>query len=165
MHDAKHYFDFFSFNQLLEGVLYGALGSNLPHAAECLRHPRNTWEKFGGAMSEMNFTSLGSMLHSIKNLGNNLCHLSVEMEGCWVTERDGTDLQRLKAMTQAFFSPWEFSFKHEPDLYTDDIFTHLLINGLDVFDELTDAKVHYENHNYYEFGYSLGYTLDQITMQ
>ena len=43
--------------------------------------------------------------------------------------------------------------------------THLVINGQDVFDELTDSKLHYENHNYYEFGYSLGYSLDQITMK
>ena len=42
---------------------------------------------------------------------------------------------------------------------------HLLINGLDVFDELTDAKVHYENENFYEYGYSLGYVLEQITLQ
>ena len=117
-------------------------------------------------MSELNFDSLGSMLHSVNNLGSNLCHLTTELEGCWVIERgEGTDLGRLKAMTQAFFSPWEFSFMHEDDDYTEAIVTHLLINGLDVFDELTDAKMHYENHNYYEFGYSLGYSLDQITLQ
>ena len=54
---------------------------------------------------------------------------------------------------------------HEPDSLTGDMVTHLVINGQDVFDELTDSKVHYDNHNYYEFGYSLGYSLDQITMK
>ena len=88
MHESRHHFDFFSLNQLLEGILYGALGSHLPHAAECLRHPRNTWERFGGAMSELNFDSLGSMLHSVKDIGANMCRLTTELEGCWVTERD-----------------------------------------------------------------------------
>ena len=116
-------------------------------------------------MSELNFDTLGEMLHSVKDLGTNLCRLTTELEGCWVTERDETDLVRLKAMTQAFFMPWEFSFMHEPDFHTGDMMTHLMINGLDVFDEMTDAKVHYENHNYYEFGYSLGYSLEQITLK
>ena len=105
------------------------------------------------------------MLHSVKDIGTNMCRLTTELEGCWVTDRDGTDLARLKAMTQSLFNPWEFSFMHEPDDLTGDMVTHLVINGQDVFDELTDSKVHYENHNYYEFGYSLGYSLDQITMK
>ena len=83
------------------------------------------------------------------------------MDGCWVTERDEIDLLRLKAMTQAFFDPWEFSFMHED--YIED--QHLLINGQDVIDELLDAKLHWDNFNYYEFGYSLGYALDKILLQ
>lgn len=54
---------------------------------------------------------------------------------------------------------------HEHDEHTASIHTHLRINGLDVFDELTDAKLHYEGDNYYEFGYSIGYVLEQITLQ
>ena len=65
-------------------------------------------------------------------------------------------------MTQAFFEPWEFSFKHEH--YDGDIHEHLVINGLDVHDELMDAKLHWDHDNYYEFGYSLGYALDQILL-
>ena len=37
---------------------------------------------------------------------------------------------------------------------------HLIINGLDVIDELMDAKLHWEHFNYYDFGYSLGYAAD-----
>ena len=79
MRESRHQFDFFRLNQLLEGILYGALGAQLPHAAECLRHPRNSWEKFGGAMSELTFESLSDMLHSVESLGENMCHLATEL--------------------------------------------------------------------------------------
>ena len=75
-------------------------------------------------------------------------------------ERDGSDLTRLKAMTQAFFNPWEFSFRHND--HEED--HHLLINGQDVIDELLDAKLHWDHFNFYEFGYSLGYALDKILL-
>ena len=158
MKESLHHFDFFRMNQILEGILYGSLGAELPHTAECLRHPRNTWEKFGGALSELNFDTLDGMLKAVKEIGSTMCHLTSELQGCWVTERDKTDLARLKAMTQAFFSPWEFSFKHED--YDGESHQHLIINGLDVLDELKDAKVHWDHFNYYEFGYSLGYAAD-----
>ena len=112
MKESLHQFEFLRLNQLLDGLLYGALGAELPHAGICLRHPRYTWERFGGAMSELNFDTLDNMLRSVKHLGATLCHLTVELEVCDVTMRDGTDLRRLKAMTQALFNPWEFSFLH-----------------------------------------------------
>ena len=64
-------------------------------------------------------------------------------------------------MTQAFFNPWEFSFMHDHfDEGTGEVQNHLFINGLDVFDVMHDAKLHYDHNNYNEFGYSLGYALD-----
>ena len=38
----------------------------------------------------------------------------------------------------------------------------MVINDHEVLDELRDAKLHWDHQNYYEFGYSLGYALDQI---
>ena len=163
MKESLHHFDFIRLNELIAGVLYGSLATDLPHTAVCLRHPRNIWERFGGAMSELNFDTLNGMVKTVKDIGSIICHLTSELEGCWVTEADKTDLARLKAMTSAFFSPWEFSFNHED--YDLEVHRHLIINGQDVLDELMDAKVHWDHFNYYEFGYSLGYALDQILLQ
>ena len=110
MKESLHQFEFYRLNELLDGLLYGALAAELPHTATCLRHPRYTWERFGGAMSELNFDTLDNMLRAVKHLGSTICHLSVELEGCEVTDRDSTNLRGLKAMTQAFYRPWEFSF-------------------------------------------------------
>ena len=99
MKESLHHFDFLRMNQLLEGILYGSLAAELPHTAICLKHPRNIWERFGGAMSELHFDNLDGMLKAVKEIGSIMCHLTSEMEGCWVTERDNTDLARLKAMT------------------------------------------------------------------
>ena len=79
MRESLHHFSFYRLNQMLEGILYGSLGAEIPHAAECLRHPRNIWEKFGGAMSELTFKSLGEMLHAVETLGTNMCHLTTEL--------------------------------------------------------------------------------------
>ena len=43
MKDSLHQFEFIRLNQLLDGLLFGSLGAEQPHAGNCLRHPRHTW--------------------------------------------------------------------------------------------------------------------------
>lgn len=99
MKESLHHFDFIRLNEILAGILYGSLATDLPHSAVCLKHPRHIWERFGGAIGDLNFDTLNDMLRSVKEIGSIMCHLTSELEGCWVTEADKTDLVRLKAMT------------------------------------------------------------------
>ena len=69
MKDSQEHFDFFRLNELLEGLFSGAMLVELPHTALCLRHPRNIWERFGGAMAELNFDNLDGMLRAISDIG------------------------------------------------------------------------------------------------
>ncbi len=69
MKESLHHFDFMRMSELLEGILYGSLGTELTHTAECLRHPRHTWERFGGAMHEFTFENLNGMLRAVKEVG------------------------------------------------------------------------------------------------
>ena len=69
MKESMHHFEFSQLDALIEGVLYGALGAEIPHAATCLRHPRNTWERFGGAMHVLKFDTLRHMVKAVDEIG------------------------------------------------------------------------------------------------
>ena len=52
MKSSSVHFTFFRMGKIIEGLLAGSVETEVPHAAECLRDAKHTWERFGGFVDQ-----------------------------------------------------------------------------------------------------------------
>ena len=52
MKSSSVHFTFFRMGKVIEGLLAGSVETEVPHAAECLRDAKHTWERFGGFVDQ-----------------------------------------------------------------------------------------------------------------
>ena len=151
MKSSNVHFTFFRMGKILEGLLAGSVEAEVPHGVECLRDAKHIWERFGGVIDQLQHGTFNSVLHAIEDLGHIIHDIANELEECKATT--GTDLDKLREMSQAFTDPWYFIFHVEHDL---------IVNGQDVHHEIMDAQAQWENQHFYEFGHSVGLALSKI---
>lgn len=151
MKSSNVHFTFFRMGKILEGLLAGSVEAEVPHGVECLRDAKHIWERFGGVIDQLQHGTFNSVLHAVEDLGHIIHDIANELEECKATT--GTDLDKLREMSQAFTDPWYFIFHVEHDL---------IVNGQDVHHEIMDAQAQWENQHFYEFGHSVGLSLSKI---
>ena len=73
--------------------------------------------------------------------------LATDLDACKVAI---DDVEKLDKMAQTFKSPWAFAYHAGKDL---------LVNGKDIFSEISAGVTAYDSSDYHTFGYDIGKAL------
>ena len=153
MKSSSVHFTFFRMGKIIEGLLAGSVETEVPHAAECLRDAKHTWERFGGFVDQFKHQTFNEVLRSSEDLGHIIHDLVNQLIEC--KAKLGTKLDTVNEMANLLIEPWYFIFHRDNDL---------VINGQDVHHEMIDAIAQWDNQHFYEFGHSIGLALSKITI-
>jgi len=93
---------------------------------------------------------LSDVENGIKELGNAITSVAADMDACKIAI---TDAEKLDNMAKNFKNPLEFAWHAGKDL---------LINGKDIYADITDGMTAYDSGNYQTFGNDVGKALSSI---
>ena len=136
--------------QVVEGVLRGALALSIPSADTCINDVEGLTSEVEEAVADFKKASFSGVSAGIEKVGDIVGKIQGDIADCKVSAEDA---EKLAEMAKNFKSPWSFAFHVGKDI---------LLNGVDIYHEISDAVTKYDNKDYYGFGYNVGEALEEV---
>jgi hypothetical protein len=137
--------------QILMGVLDGAVrAEGLENIEGCVKDTEAFFSDVLSAVQDFEKKSPAGVTSGIKKLGDALNDVKDGIKQCEGVE---ADIEAFEKMLAVFSNPHTFIFHVGKDL---------MINGVQIYKEVSDSVTQFENAKYFDFGEDLGLALAQL---
>ena len=135
---------------VVTGILRGALDLSVPSVETCISDVENIASEVQEAVADFREESFTGVSNGIKKIGDIVGQIQGDISDCEVSAEDA---KKLADMAKNFKSPWSFAFT---------VGKNILLNGVDIYHEISDAVTAYDSADYYNFGYDVGEALEEV---
>jgi hypothetical protein len=136
--------------QIAMGVLSGALKTeDLNDYVTCLQDSETVVADVEDAIVNFEKESISGVAKGLEDIANGLTVISTAIKTC-SQQKDIAQLKKLEAMLAQFKDPKSFAYHVGKDL---------LVNGVDIYHQITDAITQYKAGKYEAFGEDIGDSL------
>ena len=143
--DEQYKMDVIKLEQIVDGILRGALDAeNLTDISTCITDMDTIFKNTETAVKDFEAGGATNILAGLKEIGNVLQNVDVDMKDCSAAKEDWP---RLEALAKVFQSPKSFAYHVGKDI---------LVNGKDIFHEIEDSISDYKAENWEQFGLDVG---------
>jgi len=143
--EDQYKMDVIKLEQIVDGILRGALDAeNLTDISTCITDMETIFGEAETAVGDFEKGGLTNIVAGLKELGGIFQNVETDMADCSAAKEDWP---RLKALAEVFKSPKTFAYHVGKDL---------LVNGKDIYHEITDSVTEYKAENWEQFGLDVG---------
>lgn len=134
-------------NLIAQGLLTGALhAEKMDDILKCLTNSKKTLSDFEEAAKFFQYRDYKNVLLGIEKLGVALSQVAVSVEGC-SGEQTMKEMMIFKKMVENFETPKKFAME---------VGINALVNGVDIYHEMSAAYTNYQAKEYEAFGRDIG---------
>ena len=143
--EEQYKMDVIKLEQIVDGILRGALDAeDLTDISTCITDMETIFGETEQAVKDFEAGGATNILAGLKEIGNVLQHVDVDMKDCSAAKEDWP---RLEALAKVFQSPKSFAYHVGKDI---------LVNGKDIFHEIEASVSDYKAENWEQFGLDVG---------
>ena len=132
---------------VLLGLVEGAIDQSIPSIDTCITDITATAADVEEVVDDFKTGTFESVKAGIQKLGEAVSSIATDLDACQTAVQD---IERLDEMAKAFKSPWSFAYHVGKDL---------LVDGTDIYAEITSGVTAYDNKDYHNFGVDMGKAL------
>jgi hypothetical protein len=137
--------DIVKMEQIVDGLLKGALhAEGFDDIAHCIQDVEEVVADAETAVADFKAGDIQHVIDGVKEVGELIKVVKQGMQDC---SHIKADWDRLAKMVAIFNSPTSFAYHVGKDL---------LVNGVEIYDDVTSAVNAYENQRWGDFGYAMG---------
>jgi hypothetical protein len=131
--------------QLANGVIEGFFGTGFGDISTCIQDVEQTASDVQVAVADIKAGGLSNIIAALKELGVVEGDIKTALSDCKQISSD--DWKKIDDAVNEMNSPISFAYHIGKDL---------LVNGSDIYAEITDASTQWDNKNYEAFGEDVG---------
>lgn len=133
--------------QVLIGIVKGAINEKLPSVDTCITDIAATAADVEDAVADFKKKTLSDVEAGIRKLGDAVSSIATDLDACKVAIDHVEDLEK---MAKTFKNPMSFAYHVGKDL---------LVDGKDIYAEITAGVAAYDQQQYETFGEDMGRAL------
>jgi len=135
---------------ILLGIVEGALTQSLPDFSTCEKDIESAAANIETAVKDFEKETFDGVKAGIEMIGTVVSGLSKDLSDC---KEVVADVSKLEKMAKSFKSPWSFAYHVGKDL---------LVDGTEIYHEISDSLDAYGKGQYHDFGYDIGKALSLV---
>jgi len=135
---------------LLIGLVEGAINQTVPSIDTCITDIAATAADVEDAVADFKKETFNDVKAGIEKLGDAVTSVAADLDACKTAV---ADLENLDKMAKTFKSPLSFAYHVGHDI---------LVDGTDIYNEISAGVTAYDGGDYHTFGYDIGKALSLV---
>ncbi len=153
LHDSKTQ-DVIDFAKFIGGLLEGAaVEVKLGDITGCIKDVEEAVAELKQIMADLKKETVADVEAAVKEFGKFVASIPAMLNTC---EAIPEDIKKLESMAISFSNPISFIFHAGKNL---------ILNGVEIFKEVSHAEVNYDDGNYFDCGYYSGEALGAVFLK
>lgn len=137
--------DIHDIKQTLEGMLKGIESElSLADIENCVENAVDIAKNLWKAVKDLKSGTTGGMISGLEEVASAISELPGAISACSSSART---VSKFELAIEAFINPWKFYFE---------VSRHLVINGIEIYDDIKISITEWDTGDYYNFGIYLG---------